>query len=179
MRNRILRFGLLACLLITCAVLMGGCFALNGLYERAIVDEYAYGMGTDMRELVSEGYFRLSIHTAKDEFARGETIDCWAELEYIGEQESITVYAYGDPIQMDMTGHNVYYSASGSSFFNEKELIIKKGVPIRRTLAECLPKSSSVRPGQYQIDAYVSLNLSSDGSVSYYGLVSAVVMVGE
>jgi hypothetical protein len=179
MRNRLLRIALLAGVLLTCAVSLGGCFALGGLCENAFLDEYAYDMGTDMRESVSEGYFKLSIDTGKDDYARGETIDCWAELEYIGEQDSITVWAYGDPIQMDMTGENVYYSASGSSFFNEKELTIKKGVPIRRTLAECLPKSSSVRPGQYQIDANVTLNLSPDGSVCYYGYVSAVIVVGE
>ena len=179
MRKRLLRIALLAGVLLTCAVSLGGCFALGGLCENAFLDEYGYGIGTDMRESVSEGYFKLSIHTGKDDYARGETIDCWAELEYIGEGDSITVWAYGNPIQMDMTGENVYYSASGSALFNEEKLTIKKGVPIRCTLAECLPKSSSVRPGQYQIDANVSLNLSPDGSVCYYGLVSAVVMVGE
>jgi hypothetical protein len=130
-----------------------------------------------MRESVSEGYFRLTIHTGKDEYAKGEAIDCWAELEYIGDSNSITVYCYGKPIELDMTSESVNYSSSSGFFMKQETLTLRKGEPIRITLADSLPKSKSVLPGTYQIDAYSNINLSPDNAVTYNANVSAVIVV--
>ncbi len=180
MGKRLCRIVLLGVLLGGCAVLLGGCWAMSGLMESAAGDnmDYGYTTGTDMRESVSEGYFRLTIHTDKDEFKQGETIDCWAEVEYIGDKDSITVYTYGNLIGMDMTGGNVYYSSSDSAY-KDGTLTLKKGEPYRCTLAEVLPKSKSVLPAQYEIDAYTNIGLSPDGAVSYNGYVSAVIVVSK
>lgn len=173
MKNRVGRIALLALLAAMCAAMLSGCFPLD------MMDGEYYGTDfKDSRESVSEGYFKLTIHTDKDEFVKGETIDCWAELEYIGNEESITVYLSGDPITMEMTGEKVYYSAPGF-FYTEEKLTLKKGEPIRCTLEKALPKSKSVLPGQYEIAAYASLSLSPDGAVSYGGCVSAVIVVEE
>jgi hypothetical protein len=172
MRSRVGRVALLAALTALCVVIFSGCFSFDE-FDESYDEDFS-----DMRESVSEGYFKLTIHTDKDEFAKGETIDCWAELEYIGDADSITVYVSGDPITMDMTGEEVYYSAS-EFIFKEDTLTLEKGVPVRCTLAEALPKSKSVLPGKYRIDAYTDLSLSPDGAVSYYGCVSAVIVVEE
>ena len=58
-------------------------------------------------------------------------------------------------------------------------LTLKKGMPVRVTLAESIPKSSSVLPGKYEIDAWASISLSPDGAVTYDGCVSAVIVVKE
>ena len=101
------------------------------------------------------------------------------QLEYIGDGDSITVYVYSDPVIMEMTGENVYYTTSGNYYQTQKELTLEKGAPIRYTLSEVLPKSGSVLPGQYQIDAYANMSLSPDGTVTYCSNVSAVIVVNE
>lgn len=179
MKNRFWRIALMAALVCACALLLGGCLPVAALLGEEFNDDGGYYTGSDMRESVSEGYFKMTIHTDKDEFAKGEKIDCWAELEYIGDQDSITVYACGNPIEMDMTSGDVSYSSSSDMYCSDEKLTMKKGEPIRCTLAECLPKSASVLPGQYEIDAYAYLDLSPDGSVCYNGNVSAVIVVKE
>ena len=173
MGKRLCRITLLAALVAACALLLGGCLMMD-LIDSESYDGYT--SFTDSRESISEGYFKMTIHTDKDTFAQGETIDCWTEIEYIGEEDSITVYVYGNPVEMDMTGESVYYSSSGYYDVGDT-LTLYKGVPVRFTLAECLPKSSSVLPGQYEIDAWATLGLSPDGGVSYNGYVSAVIVV--
>lgn len=135
-------------------------------------------VGTDNRESVSEGYFKLSINTNKNEFKKGEEINCWVELLYIGEKDSITVYTYGSPIGMEMFSDKVSYSSEDNDYSDEQDMLtLKKGIPVRVTLKESIPKSLSVLPGQYEIDAYASLSLSPDGGVMYNGYVSAVITV--
>lgn len=41
--------------------------------------------------------FELTLHINKDSFAEDELIECYAVLEYIGKEDSITVYS-GDPL---------------------------------------------------------------------------------
>lgn len=177
MSKKFWRAALLAALIAMSVMMLGGCFFLPGLLDSSF-DSSSNSIGADNRQSVSEGYFKLTIHTDKDQFAQGEAINCWAELEYIGDQDSITVYVNGDPIEMDMNGKDVSYNSSEIiSIGAQKTLTLQKGVPIRRTLTESLPKSSSVLPGQYEIDASASLSLSPDGAVSYYGSVSAVIIV--
>lgn len=166
------RILLAAALLVMCALTLGGCWVSYPEYEGS------FGGGVDMRESVTEGYFKLTIHTDKDEFKKDEAIDCWAELEYIGDEDSITVYVSGEAITMDMNGDRAYYSSS-PGFWEQKMLTMEKGKPIRYTLADSLPKSQSVLPGEYEIDATANVSLSADGAVSYYGMVSAVIVVEE
>lgn len=175
MKNKLMRLTLSVALLAVSVFLLSGCFA----WPMDMLDD-GYTYFSDSRESVSEGYFKLTIHTDKDTFTEGEAIDCWAELEYIGDEDSITVYVFGDPIEMDMTGEDVTYDNSSTYYYTDGEtLTLYKGMPIRCTLAECLPKSSSVLPGRYQIDAWANLALSPDGMVSYSGYVSAVIDVEE
>lgn len=179
MKSSFLKVSLTAVLIASFAAALGGCYflgPLDGINGEGFENNYG---GTDNRESVSEGYFKLTIYTPKDEFAKDEAIDCYAEFEYIGDNDGITVYVYSDPVTMEMTGKNVYYTSSGNYYPAQKELTLKKGVPLRYTLSEVLPKSRSVLPGQYQIDAYVSVSLSPDGAVSYSGIVSAVIVVNE
>ena len=188
MKHRVLRIVLAAVLTAVCIAALGGCMMSN-LLDRIYEDGYTidhfddfddypeYTDFTDMRESVSEGYFKLTIHTDKDTFAQGETIGCIAELTYIGDEDSITVYPYGDPITMEMMGKDIWYTSNDT--YSNETLTLKKGVPIQCTLAECLPKSSSVLPGKYEIDACVSLSLSPDDAVSYNNCVSAVIVVEE
>ena len=178
MKNGMKRMVLFIALLTACVLPLSGCWAMGEMFGGAYTEDYGYTTGSDMRESVTDGYFRLTIHTDKDEFVKGETIDCWAEIEYIGDEDSITVYTYGDIITLDMTGDDVYYSSSGS-YGSDEQLTLRKGVPVRYTLAESLPKSSSVLPGQYEIDANAYFGLSTDGAVSYSGYVSAVIVVSE
>jgi hypothetical protein len=177
MMHRFLRIALAALLTAVCIAMLGGCmmpYVLDEMYD----DGGGYASFTDMRESISDGYFKLTIHTNKDTFAQGEPIDCEAELTYIGDQDSITVYVYGDPITMDMTGKDTWYESTNHAY-QEDTLVLKKGEPIRCTLTECLPKSASVLPGKYEIDAYAGFGLSPDGAVSYNGYVSAVIVVVE
>ncbi len=176
MKHRILRIALVAVLTAVCIAVLGGCMMshlLDESYEGGYMTSFS-----DNRESVSEGYFKLTIHTEKDTFAQGEPIDCEAELTYIGDQDSITVYVYGDPITMDMTSEDTWYETS-ADVYTEDTLVLKKGEPVRCTLSESLPKSSSVLPGKYQIDAYAYFGLSPDDAVSYNGIVSAVVIVED
>ena len=177
MRNRFLRIAVVAVLICACTVLLGGCFFMDRSYD----DSYSFSDFTDMRESITEGYFKLTIHTDKDTFAQGETIDCWAEIEYIGDQDSITVYnTYGLPITMDMYGGNVSYSSSTWIYENtEDTLTLVKNQPVRCTLSESVPHSSSPLPGTYEIDAYVNLSLTQDDAVCYNGYVSAVIVVED
>ena len=144
MRHRVLRIALAAVLTVVCAAALSGCM-MSGLFNDFYDNNYT--SFTDMRESVSEGYFKLTIHTNKDTFTQAETIDCWAELTYIGDQDSITVYTYGDPITMNMSGEDTWYTSSEDACTSET-LTLKKGVPIRCTLTDCLPKSTSVLPGK-------------------------------
>jgi hypothetical protein len=179
MKSSILKSALAAAFIAAFTAALGGCYAL-GPFDAINGEGFGgYYTGTDSRESVSEGYFKLTIHTPKDEFAKGEAVDCYAELEYIGDGDSITVYVYSDPVTMEMSGKNVYYTSSGNYYPAQKELTMKKGAPLRYTLSEVLPKSKSVLPGHYQIDAYASVSLSPDGTVTYYSNVSAVIVVNE
>jgi hypothetical protein len=179
MEKRFSTVMLLSVLIVACTILLGGCFAAPNVSDLFVPDDYdEYTSFTDNRTIVSEGFFSLTIHTDKDTFAHGETIDCWAELEYIGDMDSITVYTYGDPITMDMISEDTNYTSSSWEFVGSDEtLTLKKGQPLRVTLADSLPKSTSVLPGKYEIDAYASVSLSSDGAASYYASVSAVIVV--
>lgn len=175
MKKNIVHILLTAVMAALSLLTLGGCFPWD---EWSFMDSASID-ATDMRQSISEGYFKFTIDTGKDEYARGEAIDCWAELEYIGEYNSITVFTNDNPISFEMSGGNVDYCTSGLVFGAQKQLTLRKGVPVRFTLAESLPKSSSVLPGTYQIDATASLNLSPNGTVSYLDYVSAVVVVKE
>lgn len=176
MKNIKMKTVLFVTLIAALAVTLGGCFVpFDGFYPDAYCDFY----GVDNRESISEGYFKLTIYTPKNEFAKGEAIDCWAQLEYIGDNNSITVYVAGDKlINMDMASENTRYECSQYSFI-QKEHILQKGVPVRYMLSEEIPKSKSVLPGRYEINAYVDVSLSPNGMVSYWDSVSAVIEVRE
>jgi len=174
MKKKLLRILIPAVLSAACVFLLSGCFSM----PMDMFDDGYYTSYTDSRESVSEGYFKLTIHTDKDTFMEGEAIDCWAELEYIGDADSITVYVYDDLITMEMTGEDIYYeSSSGWAMGNGETLTLYKGKPVRYTLADSLPKSASVKPGRYEIDAWAYVGLSPDGMVSYNAYVSAVIDV--
>lgn len=171
------RTALVAALIAACAVIFGGCVFSDPF--GSFFDSHFDGSAprTDMRESVSEGFFKLTIHTEKDEYVKGEAIDCWAELEYIGDKGSIPVYCYDKPIELSMTSEKVNYSSSSGFFMKQKTLMLRKGEPIRITLAESIPKSKSALPGTYQIEAYSHLGLSPDDAVTYNAYVSAVIVV--
>lgn len=181
MKSLFIKVILITVLIAALAAALGGCFYIGNPLDEFYDDGCGgYFTGTDVRESVSEGYFKLTIDTSKDEFDKGETIDCWTELEYIGNNDSITVYVMGEPVTVSMTGKDICYDSTSYVYMGaQKELTLKKGSPVRYTLSDLLPKSKSVLPGQYEIDATANLSLSPDGLVSYYGTVSAVIVVKE
>ena len=83
---------------------------------------------------VDDSVFKLSIHTDKNEYTAGESVSCYATLEYVGEADSITIYS-GDPL--------VYFTIQGGKFTGDYAIsdvlmstTFKKNEPVRFDFAK-------------------------------------------
>ncbi len=56
---------------------------------------------------MSDGVFKLSVSTDKTEYTADEAVSCYATLEYVGGEDSMTIYS-GDPL--------VYLTIEGGRF---------------------------------------------------------------
>jgi len=86
-------------------------------------------LGSQRTDLVNDSVLELRIYTDKDEYIAGETVDCYAILEYVGGADSITIHS-SDPL--------VYFTIKGSVFKGDyavNDVLITttliKGEPVR------------------------------------------------
>jgi hypothetical protein len=93
-------------------------------------DKYAKGESSNIVASMTDELFDLKLYVDKDKYTDDEVINSYATLEYIGQEDSITVYS-GDPLVGFALKDDKYFD--GGYFTNDVLLTttIKKGEVLR------------------------------------------------
>lgn len=119
--------------LLALILLIAGCGtaddAGNGASSSSLED---YTVGATKAE-ITDGDFIYRLVSEKEEYASGGPVEIYAELEYVGDQDSIDIYHAGSafffPMEEKTRGYQLYYP------MNDPLLIttLTKGEPLRES----------------------------------------------
>ncbi|MFD0871434.1 MULTISPECIES: hypothetical protein [Paenibacillus] len=83
------------------------------------------------KDEVKEGDFVYRLVTEKPEYREGEPVVLYAELEYVGDKEEVTIYHAASPFYFPMTEKTRGYSIEYSMPQPLVSTTLKQGEPIR------------------------------------------------
>ncbi|UVI33067.1 hypothetical protein [Paenibacillus spongiae] len=81
--------------------------------------------------VTADGDFIYRLVTEKAEYSLGETVKIYAELEYIGEQDSITIYHAASPFSFPIEERTRGYSIGYNMNTPLLNTTLKRGEPLR------------------------------------------------
>lgn len=85
---------------------------------------------TSITESMKDEIFQLKLYIDKHQYTKDEIINCYATLEYIGEEDSITIY-HGDPLVGFALKDEKYFDGSYGQHTILLSTTIKKGEILR------------------------------------------------
>ncbi|MCH1624286.1 hypothetical protein [Fredinandcohnia quinoae] len=110
-----------------CLVLISGC----GNNERGSTKEGPANSTFIMEAETTEGDFVYRLVSEKELYKEAEPVKLYAELEYIGDQDSISIFHAGSPFYFDMTEKTRDYEIPYPMIQPLIQTTLKKGEPLR------------------------------------------------
>ena len=74
--------------------------------------------------------FRIKLYTDKSSYTTNEAIQVWATLEYVGSQDTVTIW-HGDPYLVFSITNGADFTAGGLTFLELKHTELEKGKEYR------------------------------------------------
>ncbi|MDQ8738703.1 hypothetical protein [Paenibacillus sp. LHD-38] len=116
--------------LIVITFLLAGCGS-QGNADNISSNSADYDVLNKPRAEITEGDFVYRLVTENEEYQKGDSVKLYAELEYIGDKETVTIYHAASPFYFPIVEKTRDYDISYS--MNEPLLstTLKRGEPLR------------------------------------------------
>ncbi len=159
------------------------------------VNEKEKEKSSDIAVSTKDDIFELKMYIDKNTYTQDQVIKCYATLEYIGEEDSITVYS-ADPLVGFSIKDDKYFDGEYNAWTILKTTTLEKGEIVRFDYAKSggwsaedpnadfyknfYSEKELILPiGKYEISTMIACSLDEADGPKYNKLVSADIIVNQ